>query len=147
VRASTAPGQVRGRANLGEIPPPRLAVSLSKGALLWLACLPLAACAQDAPDASAADADHRIACAVDGAAEFVRACQVERREIDGATILVVRHPDGGFRRFEVMSDGTGLATADGAERAEVNLREQEIEVAVGTDRYRFPARIMGDGGR
>src|SRR5688500_15270329 len=107
----------------------------------------LAACAQDAPEASAADADDRIECAVEGAAAFVRACQVERREIDGAAILVVRHPDGAFRRFEVMRDGTGLAAADGAERAEVSLREQGIEVAVGADRYRFPARIMDDGGR
>ena len=62
-------------------------------------------------------------------------------------ILVVRHPDGGFRRFEVMRDGTGLAAADGAERAVVSLHEQGIEVAVGTDRYRFPARIMDDDAR
>jgi hypothetical protein len=111
------------------------------------ALLLLAACAQDAPETSAADTDDRIACAVGGAAEFVRACQVERRTIDDAAILVVRHPDGGFRRFEVMGDGTGLAAADGAERAVVSLREQGIEVAVGADRYRFPARIMDDGGR
>jgi hypothetical protein len=111
------------------------------------ALLLLAACAQDAPEASAADADDRIACAVAGAAEFARACQVERREVDGVPTLIVRHPDGGFRRFEVMRDGTGLAAADGAERAVVGLREQGIEVAVGADRYRFPARIMDDGGR
>ncbi len=77
-----------------------------------------------------------------GAAAFTRACQVERREVDGVSILVVRHPDGGFRRFEVMRDGTGLAAADGAERVVVSLRDQGIEVAVGADRYRFPARIM-----
>ena len=132
---------------MGIYPPTPLALSLSKGTLLWLAFLPLAACAQDAPKASAADSDDRIACAVGGAAEFARACQVERREVDGVPILVVRHPDGGFRRFEVMRDGTGLAAADGAERAVVSLREQGIEVAVGADRYRFPARIMDDGGR
>lgn len=107
----------------------------------------LAACAQEAPEASAADADDRIACAVGGAAEFARACQVERTEADGTAILVVRHPNGGFRRFEVMRDGTGLATADGAEQAEVTLLEQGIEVAVGSDRYRFPAQIMGHDGR
>jgi hypothetical protein len=107
----------------------------------------LAACAQDAPEASATDTDDRIACAVGGADAFARACQVERREVDGLPILVVHHPNGGFRRFEVMRDGTGLAAADGAERAVVSLFEQGIEVAVGTDRYRFPARIVDDGGR
>jgi len=109
----------------------------------------LAACSQAATEDSvaAADADNRIECAVEGAAAFVRACQVERREVDGMPVIVVRHPDGGFRRFEVMRDGTGLTAADGAERAVVSLREQGIEVAVGADRYRFPARIMDDGGR
>lgn len=120
-----------------------MSMRISSAAALLL----LAACAQDAPEASAADADDRIECAVAGAAEFVRACQVERGEVDGAAILVVRHPDGGFRRFEVKRDGTGLAAADGAERAVVSLHEQGIEVAVGADRYRFPARIMGNGGR
>ena len=132
---------------MGICPPSPLALSLSKGAPLWLAFLPLAACSQDAPEASVADADDRIACAVGGAAEFARACQVERTEFEGAPILVVRHPDGGFRRFEVMRDGTGATAADGAQRAVVSLIEHGIEVTVGTDRYRFPARIMDDGGR
>ena len=108
----------------------------------------LAACSQAATEESvSADADDRIECAVAGTAAFARACQVERREVDGVPILVVRHPDGGFRRFEVMRDGSGLTAADGAQRAVVSLREQGIEVAVGVDRYRFPARIMDDGGR
>ena len=143
MRASTGSA----RADIGICPPSPLALSLSKGAPLWLAFLPLAACSQDAPEASAADSDDRIACAVDGATEFARVCQVERKDVDGVPILVVRQPDGGFRRFEVMRDGTGLAAADGAERAAASLREQGIEVAVGADRYRFPARIMDDGGR
>ena len=112
--------------------------------------LVLAACSQGATgetDASGGDFDDRIACAVAGAAAFTRACQVERTEVDGVPILVVQHPDGGFRRFEVMSDGTGLAVADGAQRAEVAVRENGIEVAVGNDRYRFPATVAGHDGR
>ena len=110
----------------------------SAGALLLLA-----ACSQAATEdaATAADADDMIECAVAGATAFERLCAVERTQAEGAPILVVRHPDGGFRRFEVMSDGTGLATADGAEPASVTLREDGIEVAVATDRYRFPATI------
>jgi hypothetical protein len=35
---------------------------------------------------------------------------------DGAAVLVIRHADGGFRRFDVLADGT-LAEADGTQRA------------------------------
>jgi len=40
-----------------------------------------------------------------------------------------------------------VATADGAQAAAVTLRADGIEVAVGTDRYRFPATIADHGGR
>lgn len=53
-------------------------------------------------------------------------------------MLVVRHPDGGFRRFEVVHDGRGVVAADGAHSAQIALRGGDVEVAVGTDRYRFP---------
>lgn len=120
-----------------------MSMRISSAGILLL----LAACSQGATEGTAAaadeDFDDRIACAVAGAATFARACQVERTEVDGAPILVVRHPDGRFRRFEVMSDGTGLAAADGAQRAQVSLGEDGIEVTVGNDRYRFPATIAG----
>jgi hypothetical protein len=102
----------------------------------------LAACSQETADEIATvDEDDMIECAVAGVAAFTRDCLVEQSEVDGAPILTVRHPDGGFRRFEVTSDGTGVATADGAQPATVTMREGGIEVAVGTDRYRFPATI------
>jgi hypothetical protein len=109
----------------------------------------LAAC--DGPDTAgapqAADPDNLIECAVGGAAAFTRECVVERSPGDLGLILTVRHPDGGFRRFEVTDDGTGVATADGAQAAQVAMREGGIEVAVGTDRYRFPATIGDDDRR
>ena len=109
----------------------------------------LAACSQGATEAPAADPDddNLIECAVAGAAAFARECLVEQSRVDGAPILVVRHPDGGFRRLEVMSDGSGIATADGAQPAAVTRREDGVEVAVGTDRYRLPATIVGDVAR
>jgi hypothetical protein len=114
---------------------------ISSAGLLLL----LAACSQEAADetatAQAGDSDDLIECAVAGATAFARDCVVEQSEADGASILIVRHPDGGFRRFEVTIDGTGLAAADGAQAANVAMREGGIEVAVGTDRYRFPATI------
>ena len=116
----------------------------SAGALLLLA-----ACSQAATEdaATAADADDMIECAVAGATAFERLCAVERTQAEGAPILVVRHPDGGFRRLEVMSDGSGIATADGAQPAAVTRRDGGVEVAVGTDRYRLPATMVGDVAR
>lgn len=112
-----------------------------------LALLLAAGCSaqeSDASDTAAAPDGEVIACAIAGANDYSRACGVER-SLEGSTpILTVRHPDGGFRRFEVMPDGSGLAAADGAEPARVTFASDEMEVAVGADRYRFPASVAGD---
>ena len=102
----------------------------------------LAGCSQQAP--AVAVGDEHIACALDGAAEFKPDCAVERAVNDGAMTLVVRHPDGGFRRFDVLADGRGVAVADGADEAQVVLAGDTLEVTVGTDRYRFPATARGN---
>ncbi len=114
----------------------------SAGALLLLA-----ACSQGATEAPAADPDDLIECALDGATTFARECAVEQSHAAEGLILTVRHRDGGFRRFVAMTDGRGVAPADGAEPATLSLREDGIEVAVGADRYRFPATIAGDDPR
>ena len=85
------------------------------------------------------DGEERIDCALRGAGQFARECAVERARQDATLYLVVRHPDGAFRRFEVLRDGRGLAAADGAEEAETRLSGAILEVTVGKDRYRFPA--------
>jgi hypothetical protein len=103
----------------------------------------LGACSAETGAAEASD--DFIECAVGGMTAFALDCAVERSEQDGTLFLVVRHPDGAFRRFEVLADGLGLAAADGAEPARVSTIEDGIEVAVGADRYRFPATIRGDG--
>ena len=105
----------------------------------------LAACSSGAADAPPPDPDALIECALAGAASFARECAVEQVREQGGLMLVVRHPDGGFRRFDVLTDGRGLAAADGADRARIAVGgEGAIEVAVGPDRYRFPATIAGD---
>ena len=108
------------------------------------ALLALAGCgaAQEAPSP---DPDSLIECAIDSTA-FARECTVERHVTGGALTLVVRHPDGGFRRFDVLTDGRGVATADGADLALVRLADGGIEVSVGEDRYRLPATVSGDDG-
>jgi len=96
---------------------------------------------------SEAVASQAIECALQGAAEFASDCSVERSGQGAGAILVVRHPDGGFRRFEVLADERGLAPADGAQISQMEWREGGIGLAVGPDRYRFPAAVLGDAAR
>lgn len=102
------------------------------------ALLPLLAGCGGPPAERAAD---RIECAVDGAADFERVCTVERtagREI----LFTLRSPDGSFRRLLATRDGRGVLAADGAEPATVTIVGKDlIEVAIGADRYRLPARV------
>jgi hypothetical protein len=86
--------------------------------------------------------DDRIACAVEGAAEFETVCTVEREAGPAGTILTLRTPSGSFRRLKVTTDGRGVVAADGAERATVTvLGPDRIEVALGGDRFRLPAHL------
>lgn len=94
-----------------------------------------------APANEAPVQDGRIECAVAGRG-FERSCTVEQREAAEGLALVVRHPDGGFRRLLLPRDGSGVRAADGAEPATVEVTaDGRAEVAVGRDRYRLPAEI------
>jgi hypothetical protein len=59
--------------------------------------------------------------------------------------MIVRHPDGGFRRFEVGADNT-IAAADGADLAQVVLHGSIAEVTAGGDRYRIPLEARAPAG-
>ncbi len=98
--------------------------------------------AAEASAAKAALDDGRVSCAVAGATEFSRSCQIETTESGTGLILTIRHPDGGFRRLQVVKDGRGVVAADGAEFAEVTpLNPREIEVLIAGNRYRIPATV------
>jgi hypothetical protein len=85
--------------------------------------------------------DNLIECAVDGVSDFARVCSVERTEGGSGVIFTIRSPSGSFRRLATTADGRGLMAADGAEPATVTIVGQDrIEVSIGPDRYRFPAR-------
>lgn len=99
----------------------------------------LAACSSEQPPESPAAGEETIACAVGGSAQLRKVCTVERSRQDGALTLVVHHPDGGFRRFDVRKDGTGLAPSDGADEAVTRLSGNSLSVTVGPDSYVFPA--------
>ena len=84
-----------------------------------------------------------LSCAVNGAAAFATTCTAERVLVAGAPVLVIRHADGGFRRFDVLADGT-LAEADGAQRASFVRSGTTLDVTVGADRYRLDAALLGN---
>ena len=118
--------------------------------LVLVILAPLSACdsgpppppAKDAPDVAASElADNEVACALDGAERFTSVCTVERMRAGKALHQLVRHPDGGFRRFEVVNDGRGVVPADGAPRAETALNNGMLEVTLDDDAYLFPARL------
>lgn len=96
--------------------------------------------AQAAADVREAADDGRIACSLNGAAETN--CQLEQREGDEGPLLVLSHPDGGFRRLLLVEGGAGIEAADGAENVRVSAAGPGmIEVRVGNDRYRLPAEF------
>ena len=104
----------------------------------------LAACGDKGP--SEPPSGLRIACAA-GGAQLAQNCFVEQSEGPQGLVMTVRRADGGFRRLLVARDGSGVAAADGAEPAVVRLRRaNEIEVQIGGDRYRLPARVDGGAG-
>ena len=106
----------------------------------------LAACGGDpAPEhnAFAETVRNRIDCRFPGNAQFERSCTFERDSNDAA-VLVIRKPDGGFRRLRIVADGRGVVAADGAEPARVTiLADNRIEVAIGGDFFRLPATVRG----
>lgn len=113
-------------------------------------CLPalvlaLAGCGQEAGDRAeegkdaAGAAFKMIPCALGEAKDFAPVCKVEETSVEGQIIWIVWHPDGGFRRFQMIDNGTRIATADGADEVELTRDGAEFIVRAGTDRYRFPA--------
>jgi hypothetical protein len=89
-------------------------------------------------------AEGRIECAPPGAERFSYACAIDRVQTQDGLYLTLRHPDGGFRRLLVTTDGRGVVAADGAEQAVVTpVASNQIEVALGGARYRLPATVRG----
>jgi hypothetical protein len=117
--------------------------------LLILAPLMLVACQKqsDSGDEALSDAAAhatQVKCALAGAATFDDGCSVDRKVSGDGLMLMIHHPDGGFRRLVVTTDGRGVVTADGSDAATVSVVDPAtIEVTVGQDRYRLPATVKG----
>ncbi len=110
--------------------------------IFLLATLALAACGGSANQAAADPHDGKIDCRIGNAVEFERFCSVEPGESAAGPTLVIRKPDGGFRRLLVTGDGRGVVAADGAEQAQVTIvADNRIEVSIGGDTFRLPATV------
>lgn len=120
----------------------RNAAPLIAATLLLASCGDSGAPRGEGTGAGAASGQALIDCATDGSRQWERACTAETRQGGEGPIVVVRGPDGGFRRLAITSDGRGVVAADGAEPALVTpAGEDLIEVAIGNDRYRLPATV------
>ena len=129
-------------------------MQISKAILCLLVAVSLTACGKDDSDsldgagvaaAQEAALDGKVECALAGSAIFKRVCTAERTVAAKGDVLFIRHADGGFRRFRILTDGRGLAPADGFDETKISLMENGmIEVSSGDDRYRLPAQIKSD---
>lgn len=97
----------------------------------------LAGCGIDPSPEIAEQGGQPIECSLDGKADFADACMIAVTQ--GEESFVIRHPDGGFRRF--ISDGRGgWQMADGAAPLEI-AREpagSSFQFTVENDRYLVP---------
>ena len=130
-----------------------MTLSITKSILPLVIMLGMTACGGNETDdlqqaesdaAEQAALDGKIECALAGSANFERTCTTEQIAGSKGNILVIRHADGGFRRFDILTDGRGLAPADGFDETKINLlSDGMIEVSSGDDKYRLPAQIKG----
>jgi hypothetical protein len=100
----------------------------------------LAACGEEPGPAAKAPGAEVVYCALGGSEKFGQDCTVERSAEAGRAVIVVRHPDGKFRRLIASADGQNLLAADGADQSQSALKEDRWEVILGDDRYVVPVK-------
>ncbi len=128
-------------------------MQISKAIILLSAPLLLISCGKKEQDdrkmikaekqaAVQAEDDGKIECALAGATKFMRICTTERVAGPDGQILSIRHPDGGFRRFKILTDGRGLTPAEGADATKISILDSGmIELSSGDDLYHLPAQV------
>ena len=110
-----------------------MSMQISKGLHFLPLALCLAACNGGSGDdlsqaeqeaAEQAALAGKVECALAGTDSFERICTTEQIASEAGNILVIRHPDGGFRRFDILTDGRGLAPADGFDETRITLLDK-----------------------
>lgn len=81
-----------------------------------------------------------VECAIGAGAEFADVCTLEWLDEAGGGEFLIHHPDGGFRRFAVNEDASGVLLKDGAEELEMsgNSPSGVWQFSVASDRYVMP---------
>ena len=103
--------------------------------VLLVASLGLGAC-EVSPEI-ASEGGSTISCALGGATDFTGECRLVEVGDGSANYLIMRHPDGGFRRLARAETVSGLAEFDGAQEAESWREGDAVVLAIGEDRYRW----------
>jgi hypothetical protein len=90
-----------------------------------------------------------IPCARDGAPPSAEpGCRIERLAQGGSEsgelLLMLSHPDGGFRRLRIARSGL-ISAADGADLARVSQQGNDVTVSVAGDRYVLHAAQLEPG--
>ena len=117
---------------------------MRRSAALLLAAL-LAACSRGeqaagmAAEGATAQPDDRVRCALGGAKDFAPDCTREVTKGSDGETWIIRHPDGGFRRFVLIDGGARIAAADGADEVQAERIGPDLEVRVAGERYLFAA--------
>jgi len=107
-----------------------------------------AACSDDEAEIAAAQkaslVGNKIECALNGSQEFILKCATERVSSGDDTLLLIRHYDGGFRRFRILTDGRGLENSEGFDDSVIEIIDNNnIILSSGLDRYKLKAQLTG----
>ena len=100
----------------------------------------VAGCSSEAPPAPEPEGQ-LIPCAIGPGTDFEPVCTGEQiTSEEGADVFIIHHPDGSFRRFEMLPDGKGVALADGADELTQEVEGDDLVITLERSRYRLPTR-------
>jgi len=86
-------------------------------------------------DSAASGTEERIPCRIASDVAFAEKCSVEWQNNES---FLIRHDDGGFRRFMLSADGMTISIADGAEKLMVESdKNGAVSLNIGSEAYRI----------
>ena len=102
-----------------------------------IAVLSLAACGVGESPQPEGDT---VECAIGEGAAFASDCTLEWLGGAGGSEFLIHHPEGGFRRFAVNEDASGVTALDGAEETVMvdAPAQDQWQFTVSGDQYRMP---------
>lgn len=86
-------------------------------------------------DSAPSGKEQRISCRIGVDAAFAEKCSVEWQDDEN---FLIRHDDGGFRRFMLSADGMTISVADGAEKLTIESEKNgAVSMTIGDEAYRI----------